>query len=319
MYSWLTPNRVGLGPNPGSVFLTNNVDDNFNVGLTWTRAAQVRVAYHPNDHLAFGIGIENPDQYVGVGEVIFPFAFNAQLGTQYDAGNNPTAPTMFPDLTGKIAYDDDWGGHSVHAEVTGLVTVVDQTIIPIGGTSFQHQHAIGGGVGVNLNLELFEGFHAILNGYYSDGGGRYIGGLGPDSVVRPIDLGGGMFTATPSLVRSESLLAGFEYQLCPETVISAYYGGANFERNAFLDVTSPLVVKPNIGFGGTNSPNSANRYIQEATIDINQLIWANPTYGSVQFVGQISYLERHPWFIALGAPGYAKSFVGFADLRFVFP
>lgn len=317
MYSWLTPNRVGLGPDPSSVFLTNNVDDSFNVGLTWTRATQVRIAYHPDENWAFGLGIENPDPFVGIGEVIFPFAFNAQLGAQFDAGNNAGAPSPYPDIVGKLAYDDNWGGHSVHAEVTGLLTSIALTDLELG--NFRHHNELGGGVGVGLNFELFDGFHAIANGFYSDGGGRYIGGLGPDTVIRPIDLGGGNFGVTPSLVRSESLLAGFEYQMFPDTVVSAYYGGANFERNAFQDITSPLLVKPFIGFGGTNSPNSANRYIQEATLDVSQTFWEDPTYGSVQFVGQFSYLQRHPWFVALGAPGYAKTWMGFGEMRFLFP
>jgi hypothetical protein len=323
MYSWLTPNRVGLGPDPSTVFLTNNVDDNFNVGLTWTRATQVRVAYHPDDHWALGIAIENPDQYVGVGEVIFPFVFNAQLGTQYDAGNNAGAPAKFPDVTGKIAYDGSWGdGHSIHAEITGLITTEDQAVLaPTGSPTghFQHQSAVGGGVGVGLNLELFPRFHAIANGFYSDGGGRYIGGLGPNVVVKPIDLGGGSFTADLSLVRSYSVLAGFEYLVCPDTIVSGYYGGAYFERNAFQDVTSPLVIKPFIGFGGPNSPNSANRYVWEATFDVVHTFWEDPTYGSVQLAGQFSYAERHPWFIALGAPGYAHLLMAYADVRFLFP
>jgi hypothetical protein len=323
MYSWLTPNRVGLGPDPSTVFLTNNVDDNFNVGLTWTRATQVRVAYHPNDHWALGVAIENPDQYIGVGEVLFPAVFNAQLGNQYDAGNNPGAPAMLPDFTGKIAYDGSWGdSRSVHAELTGLITTEDQTVLAPSGAinaHFQHQHAIGGGIGVGLNLELFPRFHAIANGFYSDGGGRYVGGLGPNVVVRPIDLGGGHFNADVSLVRSYSGLAGFEYQLCPETIVSAYYGGAYFERNAFQDPSSSMIIKPFIGFGGPGSPTAANRYVWETTFDIVQTFWEDPTYGSVQLAGQLSYMERHPWFIALGAPGYAHVIMGFADVRFLFP
>jgi hypothetical protein len=337
MYSWLTPNRVGLGPDPSTVFLTNNVDDNFNVGLTWTRAAQIRVAYHPDSHWAFGIGIENPDSFTG-GEVTFPTAFNAQLANQFNNNAVPSAPAPYPDLTGKIAYDTNLGGdHAIHAEVTGLLTTEAVSVLSPSNTPtshFQHGYAVGGGVGLNLNFELFRNFHLIGNGYYSDGGGRYIGGLGPNVVVKPILLPGfspPTFTGpppfgqligagvAPSLVRAYSLLAGFEYQVCPETVVSAYYGGAYFQRNSFVDITSSALVQPFIGFGGPNSGNNNNRYIQEVTIDATQTFWADPSYGAVQLEGQLSYMERHAWFVAAGAPGYAKSFVGYADLRFLFP
>ena len=63
-WSWLTPNRVGIGPNPAELAITYNEDQNIGVGLPYTRAAEFRIAYHLNDHLAFGVGIEDPNQYI---------------------------------------------------------------------------------------------------------------------------------------------------------------------------------------------------------------------------------------------------------------
>ena len=63
------------------------------------------------------------------------------------------------------------------------------------------------------------------------------------------------------------------------TQFDLYYGGAYFQRNAFTDVTSPLVIQPMVGFGGTNSANNNNRFIQEVSGDLTQDIWADPTYG----------------------------------------
>ncbi len=51
-WSWLTPNRVGLSPNPADVFYSQDTDANYQAGLTWTRSAQIRVAYHPNENWA---------------------------------------------------------------------------------------------------------------------------------------------------------------------------------------------------------------------------------------------------------------------------
>src|SRR5215471_18387018 len=37
MWTWMTPNRVGLSPMPSDIFYTQNMDTNYQVGLTWAR------------------------------------------------------------------------------------------------------------------------------------------------------------------------------------------------------------------------------------------------------------------------------------------
>jgi hypothetical protein len=54
-----------------------------------------------------------------------------------------------------------------------------------------------------------------------------------------------------------------------------YYGGFYFQKNFFLDLTNPVPGRL-AGFGGPGSPNSANRSIQEGTIDWTQTFWRNP-------------------------------------------
>ena len=319
-YSWLTPNRTGLGPDPYDVFLGRNVDPNYMPGLTWTRAAQVRVAYHPNSHWAMGIGIENPEQFTGQGEVTFPFDFNAQLAVQFDASSNSSTPNLTPDVIGKIAYDSDpHGEHNFHAELTGLLSTVHTTILPtVLGSNFGHSAVVAGGVGLGLGWHATRNFNLVANGFFSDGGGRYIGGLGPDAVVQPFAIPGG-FSARPSLVRSAAFTTGFEWQVMQGTQFDLYYGGAYFQRNAFTDVTSPLLTQPMVGFGGTNSANNNNRFIQEVSGDLTQDIWADPTYGVVQVAGQLSYLQRNAWFVPAGAPVHASAVISFVDLRLLIP
>lgn len=84
-WSWLTPNRVGTSAMPADVFYSQNVDANYQLGLTWTRAPQVRVLFHANDHWGMGVALENPDQFAGqAGQVSFPAAFNnAADGADY--------------------------------------------------------------------------------------------------------------------------------------------------------------------------------------------------------------------------------------------
>ncbi|HMF90133.1 MAG TPA: hypothetical protein VKL40_05780 [Candidatus Angelobacter sp.] len=323
-WGWITPNRVGLSPVPADLAITINEDANIQVGIPYTRAGQFRVVYHPNDNWQLGAAVENPEQFVGVGEVIFPFAFNAQLGPQFDAGNNTATPNAFPDVISKIAYDRTFGNSKhFHFEAGGLLTTVKITNIHIGvpGTPFVTHTASGGSVLGAMNVDVVKGLRVLANGLWGQGNGRYLIGLGPAAVVRPIQSSPTVFDTELSLPHSGGGLAGLEFQptKAPKTLFGAYYGAVYFMRNAFPDTTSPLAVKPIIGFGGINSPNSANRAIQEATFDWTQTMWRNPQYGAVVLITQTSYLTRSPWFVAPGAPKNAHLTMAFLSLRYVLP
>ena len=64
-WSMFTPNRKGLSPIPADIFYTQNMDTNYQAGLVWTRQAQFRLIAHPNKDFAFGLSLENPQQYIG--------------------------------------------------------------------------------------------------------------------------------------------------------------------------------------------------------------------------------------------------------------
>lgn len=319
-----TPNRTGLSPWPADIAVTYADDGNHQVGLNWTRAAEFRVTYHFNENWAWGTAIENPQQFVGAGEVLFPFAFNAALSTQFDPGNNPGTPNVAPDLVTKLAYDTSPGGKHFHVELGGLLTTVKVTAVPVGGTTFESRSSVGGGVESALNFELLKSsdgryLRFIANGMWGNGVGRYIIGLGPQAVVAPIQTGPTTFDLDTSLVHAGNALGGFEFVPTPKSQFGVYYGGAYFQQNFFPDVTSPLLVKPFIGFGGPNSPNSANRALQQATLDWTQTLWKDSQYGSLLLITQYSYLTRSPWFVAAGAPKNAHLSMGYASLRYVLP
>jgi hypothetical protein len=323
-WSWLTPNRVGVSPDPSTVFFSLNEDTNYQVGLTWTRAAQFRVVYHPNEHWAFGLAAENPDQFVGAGEVIYPFFFNAVLGPQFDAANQSTVPNLHPDFIPKIAYDTEFmGGRHLHLEAAGLFTTLKAANVPVNSCppacGFVTHSATGAGIEFAGNVDILKQWRFIASGFYSNGGGRYIFGLGPDAVIQPIQTGPTSFDIDVQLVTAASGIAGFEFPLSNKTTFAAYYGGAYFDREPFRDVTSPLLIKPWIGFGGLNSPNSANRAIQEGTLDWTQTLWSDRNYGKLQVITQASYVTRSPWFVALGAPKNAHTVMGFVSLRYILP
>lgn len=313
-WSWLTPNRVGLSPYPADIFYSQNMDFNYQVGLTWTRAPQVRFAYHPNDNLAIGVALENPEQFGGQGEITFPTAFNAQLGGQINQANISSTPNLHPDIIPKIAYDTEMGGRHFHVEAAGLLTAFKITDL-VAGTFVKHTKE-GGGVEGAVNLEVVKNFRFVANGFYSNGGGRYIFGMGPGTVVLPTAAGTDVFL---SLVHSYSGIGGFEAQVTPHTMFYGYYGGAYFQRNFTLDTTAGAPPGRFVGFGGPNSANNNNRAIQEGTIGWIQTFWKNPQYGALQLITQYSYLTRAPWFVAAGAPKNAHLSMGWADIRYVLP
>ncbi len=297
-WSMLNPNRVGLSPLPGDIFYSQNMDTNYQVGLTWARQAQVRFIYHPSPEWAAGISLENPQQFVG-GAVLLPGGFDSK---QVDTVGNPLTPNLHPDIIPKVAYDGKVGYRALHVEVAGLLS----SFRVFNQAQNSSSTVTGGGGSVNANLELVKNFHLILNTFYSDGGGRYIFGLGPDLVVRP--------DTTPSLVHAGSGIAGFEWQVNPKSMLYGYYGGAYYQRNTAIDPAT----RKFLGFGFPGS-SDANRSIQEGTFGLIQTFWKNPRYGALQLITQYSYLTRTPWSVATGAPKNAHTSLGYVDVRYVLP
>jgi hypothetical protein len=301
-WSMLNPNRTGLSPLPGDIFYSQNMDTNYQVGLTWSRNNQFRFIYHPSKEWAMGISLENPQQFVGTATL--PPNFPA---TEVDQGANVATPNLHPDVIGKIAYDPTVSGKHMHLEIAGLLSSF-RTFNPALGAKAT---ATGGGGAANFNLEVAKNLHFILNTFYSDGGGRWIFGLGPDFIVKA--------DGSPSLVHASSAIGGFEYQVNPNTLLYAYYGSAYFQRNTGVYIDPKTGKSSLIGFGYEGSPNSQNKSIQEPTFGLIQTFWQNPRYGKLQLITQYSYLTHAPWFVAPANPKNAHLSMGYVDVRYVLP
>jgi hypothetical protein len=317
-WSMLTPNRKGISPIPGDIFYTQNMDTNYQLGLVWTRAPQFRFIAHPNDDLAFGIAFENPQQYIGGGSgastVAIPSNLSTTLANEYNSGQTPTAvPNWFPDIIAKVAYDGHMGDKIEHIEAAGLVSGFKDYIPSTITNAISGTHtAVGFGGEVNFNLELVKNFHLISNNYFSDGGGRYVFGAGPDFVVRP---NGGL-----SPVRTDSTVDGFEAQITPKTLIAMYYGGVYIGKNVIFDntATGSTLAKPvYVGYGYPGS--TSVRDGQEITFDWVQTLWKNKNYGALSLINQYSYVFKEPWYIQTGGLRQAHSNLIYVDLRYTLP
>ncbi len=310
-WSLITPNRSGISPMTSDVFYSLNDDASYQLGVTWARQAQVRFVYHASDTIAAAVSVENPQQFVGTATL--PSSFPA-TEVETGAGNN-TTPNLAPDMIAKLAWDPKLAGRHQHFEVVGLLTsarVYDPA-------AKLRSTATGAGLAVNLNLEVLKNLHAILDTYYSDGGGRYILGMGPGFVVRPNSAG----WLGPALVHSGSVVAGFEYLVTKATSIQAYYGAAYFGRYvssfASTDPETKQAVTVPIGYGFTGSPGTQNRSIQEPTLGMVRTFWKNPRLGALQLITQYSYVTRAPWFVEPGKPKNAHVGMAFAGLRYSLP
>ncbi len=303
-WSLLTPNRKGLSPLPGDIFYGQVMDVNYLIGLTWDRQPGVRVVWHPNTKLAWGISFENPNQYMGgnagTGSSVLPAGLAGLAGTQLD--NTSTGflgtPNVMPDIISKISFEPN---ARVHLEIAGLVRAF-RVWDP---NTTQHNTAIGAGGSFNANVEVVKNLRLISNNFWSDGGGRYLFGSVPDVVLRP--------DGSISPIHAGGFNEGFEATV-KNTLPFVYWGASYAGRDVALDANG----KP-IGYGFTGSANSQNRTMQEITFGFIQTFWKNPRYGSLSLISQYEWAYRNPWYVAPGSPKAAHDSTIFMDVRYTLP
>lgn len=315
-WSLLTPNRVGVSPFLSEIYNTLHLDTNYQVGLTYARQTQLRAVYHFTDSIALGLSAENPEQFSG-SAATFPTLFSStetDVNSSTGAGGGTATPTLHPDVIAKLSADPAWGERRWHFETAGLLTPV-AILTPASvtkATSYKDERE-GGGISGAANVEVVKNLHLILTGFWSDGGGRYIGGLGPGFVVAQNGSKTAPFTA--QLVHSGSGIASAEWQADKRNLLEFSYSGAYFDRVFSTDPSTGTLV----GYGFKGSTNNNNRAIQEGTFGTQSILWKRGGYGSVQVLTQSSYITRAPWYVALGAPKDAHVFAGYANLRYVLP
>jgi len=315
-WSLITPNRSGLSPFLSEIYNTVHLDTAYNAGIVYARQAQLRLVYHARPNVAFGLSIENPEQYSG-SAATFPAAFST---TETDTNSASTSgsggvatPNLHPDVVAKLALDHKFGTRNWHIEAAGLLTpVAIATTATTTKPSVKDQRE-GGGATLNLNFEVVKGLHLIADSFWSDGGGRYIGGLGPQFVVA--QYGSTSAPLTAQLVHAGAGLGGFEYQATKKTLISAIYGADYFDRVSSIDPSTNKLV----GYGFVGSANSNNRTIQEGTFSTVTNLFRKPSYGAIQLITQFSYIVRTPWYVAPGTPKNAHLFENYFDIRYVLP
>src|SRR5580704_19737699 len=116
----MAPNRKGISLLPGNIFYSQDIDVNYQLGLTWGRIPGYRVVLHPSDKVAFGLAAENSEPYVGGGNggsgVTLPASISTTattgstqgsvLGGQINNGSSViSSAALAPDIIAKLATD----------------------------------------------------------------------------------------------------------------------------------------------------------------------------------------------------------------------
>jgi hypothetical protein len=302
-WSLLTPGRKGISPVPGDLFYSQVIDVNYQAGLVWSRDPGIRFVYHPTSSISMAFAAENGEQYVGGSggstASVAPSLLTTEFGQFNNATNTVATPNVTPDFIAKIAFDPS---PKFHAEIAGL----ESNFKGFNPLNNQHFTKAAGGGSLNANFEIVKGFRILTNNYWSDGGGRYIFGLAPDLTLK----GNGDI----ALIHSGSTVTGAELTV-NKTLLYAYYGGVYIGRYTVID---PATGKP-VGYGYTGSANGQNKTIQEATFGFNQTLWKDTKFGAVNLMGQYSWLNRDPWYVATGQPKNAHQNQIYLNLRYTLP
>jgi hypothetical protein len=314
-WSLMTPGRNGISPLPGDVFYSQDIDVNYQLGLTWGRIPGFRYVYHPSNQVAFGLALEQSEPYVGGGNggsgVTLPSAISTTattgtigsvLGGQINNGSSViNAAALMPDIIAKLAFDP---AKRFHAEVAGVM-IANKIAYPVSGPAFPTNTKVGGGGSVNLGFDLVPNVRVVTNNYYSAGGGRYIFGQAPDFMIRA--------DGTISLIHSASTVTGLEIT-AKKTLLYAYYGGVYIAKDQALDANGTT----KIGYGAISN-DGQNRAIQEITFGTNTTLAKSPKWGALNLMFQYSYLQRNPWLVTGTSPTNAHLSMGFVNLRFTLP
>ena len=301
-WSMFTPGKKSLSPIPSDIFYSQVVDLNYLSSLVWTRQSQVRLVMHPSERWTAGVSFENPQQFIG-GGVVLPSAYASLAGTQLNNGNSTYAvPNHHPDIIGKVALDQG----RAHLEAGVLVRTFK--ISTNGGTPVVYtDHSTTAVSGeVNANIALTKNVRLIANTFFGAGGGRYIGGTGPDVIVRA--------DGSLSAVHSYATSGGFEINPSKNSLIYAYYSGAYFQKNVALDTNHTFV-----GYGYPGSSLNSNKAIQEISVGYAPTFWKSPNYGALGLNMQYSYLFRNPWSVPAAGPSSAHTNMVYLNLRYTLP
>jgi hypothetical protein len=277
------------------------VDAQYLAGLVWDRSPAVRFAYRPNAASTFAIAFENPEQQVGT-IVKFPTALASVLSTQYNTGTAELrTPNTMPDTIIKGSFNFGPEGRRFHIDTGGVIRYF-RSYDPANIT--EHKSAIGVGGNINIGWDLTRRLHLVLNGFLSSGGGRYVGGLIPDVIVRA--------NGDVSPIKAHSWVSG------ARTGRNSQNDSLRILQRRLCGAKHRPGHRPQRDWVWLRGSNAGRRAIQEWTTGWGQLFWTSESAGSVQLNTQYSYIRNNPWGSGTG-PRLSSAHLVLGQVRYNLP
>ena len=313
-WSLATMNNKGITQRNESI--PSTIDAQYVPGFVWARQPQIRLTKDFNKQLWLAVSLENPQTtFSGVKTTTGTLVDGQAPTSQYFAGvtgvsstttlsgstytttdtltNNPYSLNAVPDVIAKVAFEESFYGHNLHAEAFGIyrsfqdrVTITPGTLTATGNTLQSNGGGVGGGFLFGAVPGVLDVQGSILSG---QGIGRYGSGQLPDTTSKP----NGQLVGIPETL----WLAGATLHATPQLDVYAYAGGEQ-EASSEDRVGSSLygygnaIVGSNVGCSEEGGSCSAlTKSIGQATVGLWDKFYQGP-FGRFQFGLQYSYTER---------------------------
>ncbi|WP_157217809.1 hypothetical protein [Flavisphingomonas formosensis] len=300
-WSLVTMNTKGITPR--NELTPPQIDAQYVPGFVWARQPQVRLTGDFLDHrLWVAVSAENPQTTFG-GTVPSTVTNVVSAGSGFDAANSLSINHV-PDFVGKVAYEGEIAGHSLHIEGFGLVRNFDAHLNG-GGSTTGHGYGYGGGIVFQVVPHLLD---AQFSGMTGKGIGRYGSAQLPDVT----------FAADGRIhpINEYMLLAGLTLHATKALDIYGFAGEEQQERKLLGGAYGiGLPTADNSGCfieGGACGGNS--RRVRQLTAGVWDKFYQGP-FGRAQIGLQYSYTQRQ-LFVGVGGAPHASQNMAFVSFRY---
>jgi hypothetical protein len=312
-WSLATMNTKGITPR--NELTPPQIDAQYVPGFVWARQAQFRLTGDFLDHhLWIAVSAENSQTEKAQGSIPSNIVGNAAgglvaPGSSFNSANNLSINGT-PDLIGKVAYEGNVEGHSLHLEGFAISRTFT-AVTTAGANENKAGYGFGGGVVLQAIPDLLD---LQFSGITGKGIGRY-GTSGLADIT--FDSNGGIHP-----VKEFALLAGATAHV---TKMLDVYGFAGEEVESNSGLTNGELGTYTNGFSagnnsgcftyGTGTCNSANRAIRQITAGFWQKIYKGG-FGHAQVGIQYSYTQRELFADANGIAPKVGENMAFLSFRY---
>lgn len=334
MWNLVTMNRKAADAD--AAWAPNTIDTNYVVGFDFGRQAELRIAKTFDKKYTFALGLVDPSTLSNLNSVTtmgqvagLATAGSGNLGSSPLASclasaslcpvADPYSTNMAPDLVLKLAYDNPKLGHyeikgvgrffreRVLAQAAVPVSVVTGVTTAFPAVVAHNAYADGAGIGGGAIIPVLpKKVDFLFQGLYGKGISRYEDGGQYDVWVRTNTVDSKLGTLTSAgadnglqLVKSFSVVAGFETHPTPKLEADLYFGDEYYYRDLYsvYSITGASTINQYV-LTGYGSPTAAaggnNKNVAIGTATVWYDLYKG-SYGTLRYGAQYEYTQRGTW------------------------